>query len=273
MARGRMISKSLSTSEKRAALHHVAGKLAEFCQALYPLLIAHSDDWGCLQGDAFTVKHLVDPTSPRKLPDFDAALTALHNVGLITWYEVDGKWYVYIVQNSKHQDLKGHDKDGRKRPIPPPPENPKKFAVGEHLPPNLPKFPLREEKRTEEKRTEPIQSPHAATGEADSDLDDGAVTNADVGRFLKRFCELFTLHRHGAKYVVQRQADVPLVKRLLKVYDAARLEKLAVVLFTTNDEWVKGTDRGIRILSVKASWLDGLLADYEAEHGAIKVAS
>ena len=51
MARGRMLSKSLSTSTKRARLHRVlgppcptcGGSLAEFAQALYPLLVAHAD--------------------------------------------------------------------------------------------------------------------------------------------------------------------------------------------------------------------------------------
>ena len=74
MARGRMISKSLSTSERFAALHESAGKLAEFCQSLYPLLLAHADDWGCQQGDPFTIKHAVFPTSPRRLPEFTTAL-------------------------------------------------------------------------------------------------------------------------------------------------------------------------------------------------------
>lgn len=103
MARGRMIAKTFSTSEKRAALHRVAGKLAEFCQALFPLLVAHSDDSGRQQGDTFTVKHAVDPTSPRPLVDFDKALAALASVGLIHWYEVDGRRYIEIVQFADHQ--------------------------------------------------------------------------------------------------------------------------------------------------------------------------
>lgn len=148
-----MISKSLSTSEKRAALHTHAGKLAEFCQAIYPLLVAHADDWGCLQGDVFTVKNLVDPSSPRKLPEFEAALRALHTVGLIVWYQHGDKRYVSITDFGKHQDLKGHTKDGRPRPIPAPYENAPNSALGGEFPPNVPKLPLREEKRTEENRT------------------------------------------------------------------------------------------------------------------------
>lgn len=98
-----MIAKTLSTSEKRARLHEVAGKLAEFCQALYPLLIAHSDDSGRQQGDVFTVKHAVDPSSPRPLSDFEKALGALSKVGLIQWYAVDARKFIQIHDFATHQ--------------------------------------------------------------------------------------------------------------------------------------------------------------------------
>lgn len=98
-----MISKSLSTSEKYALLHRVAGKLAEFCQAMYPLLVSHSDDFGRQAGDPFTVKHAVVPTSPRKIDEVSKALAALHQVGLILWYEVDGRKCIQIVEFEKHQ--------------------------------------------------------------------------------------------------------------------------------------------------------------------------
>ena len=103
MARGRMIAKSLSTSERRAALHVVAPPgLAEFRQQLYPLLVAHSDDFGRLQGDPFTIKHAIDPTSPRPLSDFEMALQSLDKVRLICWYGEPRK-YVQIVNFENHQ--------------------------------------------------------------------------------------------------------------------------------------------------------------------------
>lgn len=154
MARGRMLSKSLSTSEKRAALHEAAGHLAEFCQAVYPLLVAHADDWGCLQGDPFTVKHLVDPSSPRKVPEFGEALRAMHNVGLITWYAADGKQFIFIRDWFNHQQLKGHDKDGRNRTFPAPPETSSKIETSAQVRPESPKPTLKEENLREEKGRE-----------------------------------------------------------------------------------------------------------------------
>lgn len=112
-----MISKSLSTSEKRATLHQLVPKLAEFCQALYPLLVAHADDFGRLPGDVFTVKHLVDPTSPRKTKDFTEGLRALHQVGLVNWYEAEGRQTIEIMDFERHQSGL-HKKTGSAYPEP-----------------------------------------------------------------------------------------------------------------------------------------------------------
>lgn len=98
-----MISKALSTSEKFAALALEAGDFAEFCQSLYPLLVSHSDDFGRLQGDPFTVKHLCHPSSPRSLPEFERAIRHLHNVKLIGWYQLAGHWFIEIQNFDPHQ--------------------------------------------------------------------------------------------------------------------------------------------------------------------------
>lgn len=104
MARGRMISKSLSTSERFARLFAVHPALAEFAQALYPLLVAHCDDFGRQAGDLFTVKHAVHPASPRSSDEFAHALLALHRVELIVWYEVNGRRVIQILKFEDHQN-------------------------------------------------------------------------------------------------------------------------------------------------------------------------
>lgn len=103
MARGRMIAKTLSTSQRFARLFEVTPDLAEFAQSLYPLLVAHADDFGRQQGDTFTVRHSVHPTSPRAAADFDTALQALHDVGLIVRYEARGRQCIQIAQFDRHQ--------------------------------------------------------------------------------------------------------------------------------------------------------------------------
>ena len=103
MARGRMLSKSISTSRKFTGLGRAAGKLGEFAQTLYLLLIPHSDDYGRLEGDPFTIKHLVFPASPRSEGDFETALQAMAKVKLIEWYGNDGQRFVQITQFERHQ--------------------------------------------------------------------------------------------------------------------------------------------------------------------------
>lgn len=138
MARGRMISNSLSTSEKFAALSSL--DVGEFCQALYPLLVSHSDDFGRLQGDPFTVKAKCFPASPRLLDEFKTALTHLDGIGLIVWYLISGKRYIQICDFERHQQGLHH----RTR---------SQFPRVPGMSGNEPEVPS-EEKRRERKRTE-----------------------------------------------------------------------------------------------------------------------
>lgn len=86
MARGRFISKTLGSSQKFEALGRAAGKLGEFAQTLYVLLVTNADDFGRLPGDAFTAKFRIFPTSRRSTEDFEKALTVMCEVGLINRY-------------------------------------------------------------------------------------------------------------------------------------------------------------------------------------------
>jgi hypothetical protein len=142
MARGRLISRTLGSSRKFAALNQQAGKLAEFAQALYPMLVANADDFGRQAGDAFTVKLVVFPSSPRKETEFFAALTAMHHVGLIQCYETEKGQVIQVV------DFKEHQPGLSKRTTSKFDEPPVKFTgtPGNSL--------LRELNRTEEKGTE-----------------------------------------------------------------------------------------------------------------------
>jgi dTDP-D-glucose 4,6-dehydratase len=73
MAQRRMISKSLGSSRKFHAVRIKCGKLGDFAQALFPLIVVSCDDFGRLEGDAFTVKHKVFPISPYSEEEFETA--------------------------------------------------------------------------------------------------------------------------------------------------------------------------------------------------------
>lgn len=103
MARGRLISRSLGSSRKYHALLGAGGKLGEFCQVLFPLVIANTDDFGRMPGDAFTVKNVVLPSSRRPEKDFESALAAMEHVELLTRYAVDGEIYLQVNHFDEHQ--------------------------------------------------------------------------------------------------------------------------------------------------------------------------
>ncbi len=121
MARGRLISKSLGSSRKFHQLLESSGKSGEFFQLLFPLIIANTDDYGRLPGDAFTVKHVVLPSSPRSEADFEAALQAMHRVGLILRYVSGANSYIQVVDFDAHQPGLHKRTDAK---FPPPPESP-----------------------------------------------------------------------------------------------------------------------------------------------------
>lgn len=148
-----MISNSFSTSAKRDALMQACPKLAEFCEFLFVLLVVHADDHGRLPGDEFTVKMQVDPVSRRKLPDFVAALHVLHQVGLILWYQVDGRKLIEIVKFGDHQDLKGHQ--GRPGKFPACPGESSFIGAKTRMGESSPKPPLSKENLSELKGSEP----------------------------------------------------------------------------------------------------------------------
>lgn len=86
----------------------------------------------------------------------------------------------------------------------------------------------------------------------------------EVRAFLGVFQDLYRQHRHGAHYLVRRPKDPMLVKLLLQEFPPERLQQMAEELLTTADEWIGRTDRGVGILVVKASWLDGVLCERAA---------
>ena len=103
MARGRMISRTLGSSRRFSAVDQHAGDLACFARLVYVLCVSHADDWGRLEGDAFTIKHRVFPVAPHTEEEFSLALQALHDAKLIIWYLADERRIIEVVQFSEHQ--------------------------------------------------------------------------------------------------------------------------------------------------------------------------
>jgi hypothetical protein len=156
MARGRLISRSLGSSRKYHALLGAGGKLGEFCQVLFPLVIANTDDFGRMPGDAFTVKNVVLPTSRRPEQDFEQALTVMHTVGLIVRYLVDDAIYLEVNKFDEHQP------NLTKRTKSKFPEVQGDSGISMKVPPNLTESNVTESKRTQNPEENPEPAPRAA---------------------------------------------------------------------------------------------------------------
>jgi hypothetical protein len=77
----------------------------------------------------------------------------------------------------------------------------------------------------------------------------------------------YARYRHGARLRISLIANSLEWKEalsLVETWDDARLEKLARIVLTTNDEYIAGTDRGFRIFAMKASWADSRLSEIES---------
>lgn len=70
---------------------------------LFPLIVANTDDFGRMAGDAFTVKNVVLPSSQRPERDFERALDVLVTCKLVDRYLVDDRIYLQVVNFDEHQ--------------------------------------------------------------------------------------------------------------------------------------------------------------------------
>lgn len=106
---------------------------------------------------------------------------------------------------------------------------------------------------TEEARITPIESDEHAER---------------AGNLVRRYGTLYSQHRHGAIHRQRPALDYHEAISLVKLWPDDRLDKLAVLVLTTDDEWITRTDRSFKIFALKATWADARLAAWEAEQKA-----
>lgn len=111
MARGRIVSSTLGRSRKFNALPDHFSKIA------YMLTLTHTDSAGRIEADPYAIygdSFVLDPdASPERI---EAALVAMHHVGLIILYDVNGKAFAEFVNFEEHNSTK---KEGAPRTPPP----------------------------------------------------------------------------------------------------------------------------------------------------------
>lgn len=116
MAKGRMLTKSISTSRRLADLKTDSARL------LYTWMIPHLDVEGRMIADPLVIKGLVVPRlftmTPESINEYLADMVA---VDLISLYRCDGDRYLELRKFADHQTLR-EDREAASK-IPPPPED------------------------------------------------------------------------------------------------------------------------------------------------------
>lgn len=88
-----------------------------------------------------------------------------------------------------------------------------------------------------------------------------------AGRFVERYARLYPEHRHGARYAIKPARDYQAAVQLCATWvDDARLDKLAICFLTTDHQFAESGSRTLSQFLALASWVDGELAKWEAEH-------
>lgn len=120
----------------------------------------------------------------------------------------------------------------------------------------------------------PTLSPRVGEGEEKKVLEEKNLENppaplkpdgleARGGWLVERYGDLYRQHRHGARFRQRPHLDWQEAMDLCRVWDHARLEKLAVLVLTTDDEFISKTDRSFKIFAMKATWADDKLRQWE----------
>lgn len=124
---------------------------------------------------------------------------------------------------------------------------------------------IAEAKAEAEAERESVKNTLSLRASARESLSVDAALAERAGRFLKRYQELYRELRHGARVRIKPALDHYRAVDLCRVWDDARLEKLAKVFLKTDDEWIAGTGRDFGVFASRATWCDDRLAAVEKE--------
>lgn len=74
----------------------------------------------------------------------------------------------------------------------------------------------------------------------------------------------YTKYRRGARLrLIQNTLAVGDALTVCRLWDDDRIEKLARIVLTTDDDWISRTDRSFHVFAIKASWADDRLRQAE----------
>lgn len=97
----------------------------------------------------------------------------------------------------------------------------------------------------------------------------GSDAVGDRARWLmETYPEWYRLERHGARHrIIGGPLEFQDAMNLVETWNNQRLEQLARIVLTTDDEFISRTDRSFKIFALKASWADDRLTQWEKAQG------
>ena len=266
MAQDRLFHKRLGHGER-------VTKLTDFEYIGWQAYVLSADDFGVMRLSAVTLQADHDRLVKKSPGAIERALNRAVELGLLMAFEHQGRQYVCQPDWQDYQKIRFPARSTN--PIPPADVLAKCTALTQvHFRSRSVSSP----KSPRENVNPSIDLPHGngnGNGNALQEKKDRSnlIVPDDIaeraGRFVDRFEALYTEKRKGAKYLRRQPAlDWDRACTLCRTWDDARLEKMATIFLTTDDEWISNSDRGFAVFAAKATWCDERLAAWEAKQQA-----
>lgn len=103
-------------------------------------------------------------------------------------------------------------------------------------------------------------------GRSNGNTEDDALSTR-AGRLREElYPAWYALYRHGARLrLVANSLEYHDALTIVQTWEDARIERLAKVFLTTDEDWISRTDRSFRIFASKATWCDDRLRQVEQQ--------
>ena len=125
---------------------------------------------------------------------------------------------------------------------------------------------------TERAEASPPKRARARAGAITAGNNGDGLVSEEIGdraaKLIENYAGWYTTYRHGARLrLLGNSLEFQAACSLVQTWDDLTLSKLARIVLESDDDFIAGTDRSFKIFSLKATWADDRLRQWEQEHG------